>query len=397
MLYNQLILFNSFKEKSNFDFFKDIIELDCYSIVKSEKDLLVLNSPEFIDWLKLKNFLIFGTGGSSLGGQAIFSALKKSDKKVTFVSNLDPTSLISTLSKTDFENTGFLFISKSGETLETITQLLLVMDTIKNSSNFKNRFLIITENKESTLHEISHQNNFMCFEHPKTIGGRYSVFSLVGMVPAMICGLDPRSIRAGGKRVLDNFSNSIYKTQEGANFVFQNYRGGKSNHVSFIYSDKLAVFGAWLAQLYAESSGKDGKGITPLTALGSIDQHSQLQLYLDGTKDKCFTFFYERQDKSIALSDIDIPEKFSYLKNQKISTIFESQCKATIKTLLKNGANVRQIELPSLDSLTLGALFMHFMIEVSCVCKLMDVNPFDQPAVEQGKIFTKNLLSENPC
>jgi glucose-6-phosphate isomerase len=149
-----------------------------------------------------------------------------------------------------------------------------------------------------------------------------------------------------------------------------------------------------LAQLYAESSGKDEKGITPLTAIGSVDQHSQLQLYLDGPRDKCFTFFYEKQEGSLSVKNENLPAKFEYLRNKKISEVFSSQCDATQKVLLENGFNVRRIEVPSISADNLGALFMHFMLEVACVCKLIDVNPFDQPAVERGKIITKELLSQ---
>ena len=163
--------------------------------------------------------------------------------------------------------------------------------------------------------------------------------------------------------------------------------------MSFIYSEKLINFGYWLAQLYAESSGKDGKGITPLTAIGSVDQHSQLQLYIDGPKDKCFTFFYEKQEKSPLIRNEILPESFMYLEAKKISTIFGCQCEATQKVLLDKGFNVRKIEIPPINEEVLGALFMHFMLEAACVCKLIDVNPFDQPAVEQGKIITKKLLS----
>lgn len=395
MLYNQIILSDCIKSRSNFDFFKELTKLDCYDVVNRYEDLIVLEDTRFKEWMKLKDFIIFGTGGSSLGGQCIHSISNGFDKNLRFMRNLDSSTLSDLFTKINLENTGFLFISKSGETLETISQLLLIMDFAKNLSNFKNRFVIITENKESTLKEIANQNDFLCFDHPKTIGGRYSIFSLVGMVPAVLCGINPRSIRIGGRRVLDNFGNSIHKIQEGAEFVFQNFKRKIFNHVSFIYSEKLEAFGRWLAQLYAESSGKDGKGITPITAFGSEDQHSQLQLYLDGPKDKCFTFFYEKQDKPLAIKNLDLPVEFEYLKDKKVSAIFGSQCKATERVLLEKNIDVRRIEIPAITPEILGALFMHFMLEVACVCKLIEVDPFDQPAVEKGKIITKQLLGEN--
>ena len=394
MLYNHIVLTDLIKRRSRFDFFKELTQLDCFNIVKHSEDLSALDDPRFKKWCGLKNFVIFGTGGSSLGGQVIHSISNSCGKNLKFISNLDPSSLENLLQETNFEKTGFLVISKSGETLETICQLLIAMDFARNSHDFKDRFVIVTEDKDSTLRQIANQNKFLCFDHPNTIGGRYSVFSLVGMIPAILCGLDPRAIRTGGRRVLDNFGNSIYKIQEGADFVFKNFEKGICNHVSFIYSEKLVNFGYWLAQLYAESSGKDGKGITPLTAIGSVDQHSQLQLYIDGPRDKCFTFFYEKQEGTLAIKNENLPIKFEYLRNKKISEVFGSQCEATQKVLLENGFNVRRIEFPQISTDNLGALFMHFMLEVACVCKLMEVNPFDQPAVERGKIITKELLSQ---
>lgn len=393
MLYNHVVLTDLIKRRSQFDFFRELTQLDCFNIVKRSEDLSALDDPRFKNWCELKNFVILGTGGSSLGGQAIHSIANSCEKNLKFVSNLDPNSLENLLQKTDFEKTGFLVISKSGETLETICQLLVVTDFAKHLHDFKDRFVVVTEAKDSTLRQIASQNKFLCLDHPNTIGGRFSVFSLVGMIPAILCGLDPRTIRTGGRRVLDNFGNSIYKIQEGADFVFKNFEKGIFNHVSFIYSEKLINFGYWLAQLYAESSGKDGKGVTPLTAIGSVDQHSQLQLYIDGPRDKCFTFFYEKQEKSLAVKNENLPAKFGYLRGKRISEIFGSQCNATQKVLLENGFNVRRIEVPSVSADNLGALFMHFMLEVACLCKLIGVNPFDQPAVERGKIITKELLS----
>lgn len=393
MLYNHIVLNDLIKRRSRFDFFRDLAQMDCFNIVNHSEDLDILNNERLRNWCNLKNFVVFGTGGSSLGGQAIHSISNTKDKNLKFVNNLDANSLEDLFNSIDLSNTGFLVISKSGETLETICQLLLAMDFAKSKLNFKDRFVIITEDKDSSIKQIANQNKFLCLDHPKTIGGRYSVFSLVGMIPAMLCGLDPRAIRTGGRRVLDNFGNSIYKIQEGADFVIKNLEKGITNHVSFIYSEKLISFGHWLAQLYAESTGKEGKGVTPLTSIGSLDQHSQLQLYLDGPRDKCFTFFYEKQEKPLIIKNESLPSNFEYLRSKKVSEIFSSQCEATQKVLLEAGLNVRRIEVPTISADNLGALFMHFMLEVACVCNLMEVNPFDQPSVEKGKILTKELLT----
>jgi glucose-6-phosphate isomerase len=305
---------------------------------------------------------------------------------------LAPSTLRKIFSEINPESTGFLCISKSGETLETICQTLLALDFIKEK---KDKFVFLTEDKPSSLKKLANELDSLCLDHPKTIGGRFSVFSMVGMLPALLCGIDPLRIRLGGKEVLENHLEEVEK---GASFVVENFRRKISQHVAFIYADKLAPFGAWLAQLYAESTGKCDLGITPLTAVGSTDQHSQLQLYLDGNKDKCFTFFFENQQSELRISSNKyLPLEFAYLKNKTATDVFQAQYVATTTSILEKKCSVRKIEMAKISPETLGALFMHFMLETVLVCKCMGVNPFDQPAVEYGKILTKNLLSKKQC
>ena len=375
------------------EFIDSVHQLPCFSIVNEVEDLACFDDPELQSWITLNNFIVFGTGGSSLCGQSL-EALSENSKSITFVSNLDPTLLEKIFSEIDPYTTGFLFISKSGETLETIVQLILLMQKItpqKNADNFiRSRFVVITENKKSSLREIALKNNMICLDHPKDIGGRFSAFSIVGMLPAALMGIDPRRIRNGGKNIL---TNGLDAAKIGASFVARNATVGASQHVAFFYSDKLITFGEWLAQLYAESTGKSGHGITQLTARGAVAQHSQLQLYLDGPNDKCFTFFYERQNNSISLEERFIPPSFDYLKNKKITNIFEAQHDATISCIKKKTIEVREIKIDKLTPEILGEMFMHFMLEVTYVCEIFGINPFDQPSVEEGKIITRNLLA----
>lgn len=388
MLFNQSIFYPKRMQKIFVDFSR-IVAKECFTVVKSDSDLRVFGNSRFRNWLQSDNFVVIGTGGSSLGGQTICAAARC--KKVRFVENIDAATLADLFSQ-DLSRTGFLCISKSGETLETIYTTLLLTSKIKN---LQDRVVVITENKDSTLKQIATENDFLCFDHPAAIGGRYSVFSLVGMIPAMICGFEPKRIRSGANRILEDFANALYKVQEGAEFILNSVASKRSTHVSFIYSDKMQYFGKWLTQLYAESSGKNEKGITPITARGSVDQHSQLQLYMDGPQDKCYTFFFENQESNIALSDIKLPESFSYLHNVKASTVLKAQCKATFTALKENGNFMRLIEFPAMNPESLGALFMHFMLEVAAVCHMLEVNAFDQPAVEKGKSITKELLESS--
>lgn len=385
MLFNQTIFYPQRVQK-NFIDFHTIVTKECFTIVKSDADLRMLNNSRFRNFMQLDNFVVIGTGGSSLGGKAICSVSKKNN--IQFIENIDTDTLSALFSK-DLSRTGFICISKSGETLETIYATLLL---ISKENNLKDRVVVVTENKNSTLHQIAHEHDFMCFEHPANIGGRYSVFSLVGMIPALICGVDPKKIRLGASRILEDFANAIYKVQEGAGFVLNSIEAQRSNHISFVYSDKMEYFCHWLAQLYAESSGKNGKGITPITARGAVAQHSQLQLYMDGPQDKFYTFFFENQSDDVQLGEVKIPENFSYLKGISANTVLKAQYQATYTALKDNHNFIRLIEFPAINPESIGALFMHFMLEVVAVCQALEVNTFDQPAVEKGKNITRELL-----
>lgn len=412
-----IITDNSDTSRFDFHFLDDLLQQECFRIADRRDDLDSLEHNERLQrWLSENDqFLLLGTGGSSLGAQAIydvakFSPASSSNRTIKFVDNLDPFPL-QELFKNFNENlkTGILCISKSGETLETITQLILIMseflgwDSISDDvrkSNISSKIVVITEDKSSSLRDFALGRGILCLDHPKNIGGRFSVLSIVGMLPAIICGMDPYEIRRGATEVLHEKIDAI---KGGAAFVVQNVLNGFGNHVSFVYSDKLMAFSAWLSQLYAESSGKNGLGVTPLSARGSVDQHSQLQLYLDGPNDKSFSFFLERQQNALSSNDSIltlpqqegfIPQKFSYLKGKSLADIFEAQYQATMSTLVEKGRPLRSFVFPEVNSRILGQLFMHFMLEVPCVCNLLGVNPFDQPAVERGKILTKELLSK---
>jgi glucose-6-phosphate isomerase len=394
LIFEQKILWPQTLSMGNFDFLEDIKRSDCFSIVKSADALSFTENPRLKQWMAHRNFVIFGTGGSSLGGQCIAAAFPDSEKTLRFVSNLDPFTLEREFSRINPEETGFLCISKSGETLETVAQTLLAINFAKSFGDFRDKFVFITEDNRSSLKEIAIHHDFLCLDHPKSIGGRFSLFTVVAMLPALLCGIDAGRILDGGRKVFDGSMDEI---KRGASFVTESFYGGFRQHVSFIYSDKLSFFGRWLAQMYAESAGKSNKGITPITAIGTIDQHSQLQLYLDGGHDKCFTFFLEQQTSELRISDALLPTGFPRLANKRAFDIFEIQCEATMASILQKGYHLRMMKIPPITPEILGAMFMHFMLEVVCVCKLIGVNPFGQPAVEQGKTMAKKLLEVGRC
>ncbi|MDR1361807.1 MAG: hypothetical protein LBJ16_01160 [Holosporaceae bacterium] len=371
----------------DYGMFSDIAQLDCISIVGDDRDLWFLENGRLLQWLFARRFMVLGTGGSSLGGRCI-AEFSRQKENVTFVNNLDPRTMAKTLDEIS-DDVNFLCISKSGETLETISQLLLIIDSLKKSgetaAGLADRVVVITDTETSSLRTIALEYNFFCVNHPRRIGGRFSIFSAVGMLPALICGIDPMKIRKSAKNYLDNHFKAAV---DGAFFIRENH----PLHVFFIYSDQLSYFGQWLAQLYAESTGKNNLGITPLLASGSVDQHSQLQLYLAGPRDKSFTFFLEKQQTDLNIPSTFIPPQFEYLKHKNLQDIFAAQYKATWESLLKTQLPIRRIEFDAVTPEILGELFMHFMLEAIMVCSLLQVNAFDQPAVERGKKITRELL-----
>ena len=257
-----------------------------------------------------ENVLFLGTGGSSLGGKTLVSIkenffFKDSSPKIFFLENVDEWSISRLTMKINLQNTALVVISKSGETIETLSQFFFLKNEMKEIDNFKKKVFIITENKKSTLKEIQEEEGFKFYEHKKNIGGRFSIFSLVGLLPASLAGFEISSFREGGKLFLKNliddesfFDNQFFSTLCLMNLYKKNY----NISVFMPYSDRLDNLSFWYRQLWAESIGKNRMGITPVNALGTVDQHSQLQLYLDGPSDKFFTFIFEKKKKKLIKS-----------------------------------------------------------------------------------------------
>ena len=370
--------------------------LPALNIVK-DSDLLnstIIQTKKFIK--NKKKYVVFGTGGSNLGARALINTSINQPENILFFDNIDPLFFQNQIMKLDIENTGFIVISKSGTTPETLSQLGCLIN-IANEKNILNvlykNTLIITEFKESPLFNIAKKNNCLLLEHKNNIGGRYSVFSNVGMVPAILAGLDVKKIHQGVIHVLkqNNFIN-LFKFAQIFKFCKSNIF---SSNVLMTYSDGLNYFGKWYLQLWAESIGKKNRGVTALHATGTTDQHSQLQLYLDGPKDKFFTFIksnYKNKGLNIN-SQIMKAESVDYLVDKKMGDLMHAEQDATIDTFRLNNYKFREILIDRIDEESIGILMANSMIETIAACIYIDVDPFDQPAVEQGKILTKKYLS----
>lgn len=370
-------------------FVQETKNIPCVRAAFSDDDFL--KNPEIMQWASRYNrYVILGIGGSSLCGQAIKCACmkKNSAKQIDFIDNIYPQSFCVFLSSLDTANTGILVISKSGETIETLAQLSLVFNKYPRQY-IAEHFLIITENKPSSL--IQFQRNFgaLFVEHPSDIGGRFSVFSPVGTLPAYIMGCDIDKLKSGATQA---FEKETYV--RGAEFMTSAYNCSQRNGVFMTYSDKLYKFKEWIAQLYAESSGKQGQGLTPLLSVGTTDQHSQLQLYLGGPKDKCFSIFVEHAQEDV-LFGVPLPFSHSVLKGRSLDQLFVAEAYATVESIQKHGLPVRVFDFQQITEYELGALFMHFILEVILFCKMIDVDPFGQPDVEFGKKLAIEKLCSN--
>jgi glucose-6-phosphate isomerase len=270
-------------------------------------------------------------------------------------------------------------------------QLLVCLQRFEKSPT-QRHFIVITEPTDNALRKIAQTHNWLCLDHPTNVGGRYSCFSSVGLIPALLSNLDPAAFRKGAHDVLqEHLTSDTPPALKGAAVsVYLEKHHGKTQTVMLPYADQLDSFSFWYRQLWAESLGKDGKGTTPIRALGTTDQHSQLQLYLDGPKDKYFTLIAPNwTNQGDRITSPLIPE----FQGKTMGDLFSAEQKATYETLLRHKCPTRLITLDNLDEYTLGSLMMHFMIETILTSYLIGVNAFDQPAVEDGKRLAREYLA----
>ena len=348
------------------------------------------------------DIVILGTGGSSLGAQTICALARQGLPKLHFLDNIDPHTFHNTLDALNPHTTAFLVVSKSGSTAETLLQFLLCVEkwkTLTCENSVKDHFIIVTENKPSPLAKLADHWGMPRLDHDPHVGGRFSCLSIVGLLPAALLEVDIIAIRQGAAYILEQTlrSDAIEETFVGQGAAI-NYGFAKEKSMNMAvmmpYIDRLQYFSLWYRQLWAESLGKGGVGTTPVNALGAVDQHSQLQLYLDGPRDKFFTIITQTmagQGDKVSTLPIEDPEVTLY-QGKSLGDLMEAEQQASIQTLIKNQCPTRVIHLPAVTELNMGGLLMHFMLETIFTAGLMQINPFDQPAVEEGKNIARQLL-----
>jgi glucose-6-phosphate isomerase len=374
------------------------------------RDDLALVKPHAARFTKFEHVIVLGTGGSSLGGQTLV-ALKdqgfgplQGHPKLWFMDNVDPSTFTELAARLPLARTGLIVISKSGTTAETLTQFLTLLPEFEakvGKDRLAEHVIAITEPSDNALGRLAGRIGCPIFDHDPKVGGRFSVLSLVGLLPAMIAGLDVGAMREGAASVLDpvleaSDAGDLPPAIGAALSVGLARERGVGTTVLMPYCDRLGYFGFWYRQLWAESLGKGGNGTTPVRAMGTVDQHSQLQLYLGGPADKMFTVLIldtAGQGRKIAADALGGDEALAYLEQQSLGDLLLAEADATAATLAKNGRPTRIMRIATLDERVMGALMMHYMLETMFAAHLLGVDAFDQPAVEEGKILTRQYLS----
>ncbi len=342
------------------------------------------NFKDLKKFTKFKNVIIIGMGGSILGTKAIYSFLRdKIKKNFIFIDNLNQRYLKNIKKKYKSSNTLFLIISKSGNTSETI-----INASFFNSNLKKSNVIIISEKTNNILSKYANNKKFTFIKHNPFIGGRYSVFSEVGMLPAYLMGLSPLKFKKNlpktinSKKIISNLIKEILRL---------NLKKSKTL-ILFNYVPELEDFLYWCQQLLAESLGKNKKGFIPIISNAPKDHHSLLQLYLDGPKDKIFYIFSYEGENKLKINCKSFGNKIGYLNKKKFETVKKAQKQAFVEILKKNKTPFREIIIKNFDEDTLGKLFLLFILETILLGKIMKINPYDQPAVEKVKVLTKNFL-----
>jgi len=358
------------------------------SIINDKNEILNSLSNNYRDSYKknfvnkykvFSNYRVIGMGGSILGTRTIYEFLKhKIKKNFLFIDNLQ-----NTLSQSK-KKTVNIIVSKSGNTIETIANSNIILK--KNSKN-----IFVTENKKNYLYRLAENLKGEIVHHNNYIGGRYSVLSEVGMLPAELMGLKSKNFRQFNSLIKNRrFLNSLINN---VSSILHYIKKRKFNSIIINYDEKSESLFKWYQQLVAESLGKKKKGLLPIVSNMPKDNHSVMQLYLDGFQNNFYTFFYVDEKKSKKLNNKIILPSHKFLKNKSISKIIYSQKKASENIFLKKNIPFRSFEVKKRDEKTLGELFSFFILETILLGKALKLNPYDQPAVELIKKETKKILT----
>lgn len=382
--------------------FYDLTRQDISDVLKTAADLQS----------RFDNFVVLGIGGSGLGNKALYSALKNSRnlrKRVIVLDNVDPHLLHETLNSLDLRKTVFNVITKSGTTAETMAVFLICLDILKKElpEIYKDHIIMTTDKEKGFLRELVRKEGYKSFTVPQNVGGRFSVLSPVGLLSSAFAGIDIRELLRGAAAMKAHcedsyiFNNPAYMNGL-LHYIF--YGKGIKNSVMMPYSNDLYDLADWYRQIWAESLGKKNDqddnevfvGQTPIKSLGTTDQHSQIQLYIEGPEDKVITFIEVQEfDHDYTIPDLyPEEENLAYLSNKSLSTLLNTEKLATEIALYEAGRPNCSILLPALREYHLGEFIFMFEVQTIFTGYLFNINPLDQPGVEAGKKATMALMGK---
>jgi glucose-6-phosphate isomerase len=391
------------KEKLFSEIKEEREEIGYYNLPEQNIDEILSYSASIDE--QIENIVVLGIGGSSLGAKAIYEFLKPVNtptRKLYFFESTDPLNIIGLLSKIDMEKTHFLVISKSGTTVETIS---IFKYLYKNQSSASS-YTFITD-KDSALDKFAAEIGAKTFYLPYGVGGRFSVLSVVGLLPLSLCGVDVQELLNGANKVKDSFFNDGYLKESLLNkaMFYAKYHTTYNINCLFAYSETLRYFTEWYVQLWGESLGKKQYssafhvGVTPIGLIGPKDQHSFLQLIVDGTRDKSVTFIKINDfQNELEVPSITLPhlESLDILNGLTFHDLITMQSDSVIEALMEQGdIPLDEIILERVSAGCIGELMYYYELLTSLVGRLINVNTYDQPGVESGKIILKSKLQKN--
>lgn len=371
---------------------------------------VIAQAKEFFSARSYDAIVLLGIGGSSVGARALYEMLAgkiRKDMRFEILDNLDGRSVNRALEGLNFASTIFIVSSKSGGTIETISLFKVVLDRfgVRDLKSLARNFIFITD-AGSPLDIFAREHGASVLNTPRNVGGRFSVLSAMGLVPAVGLGLDVHALLSGAEEVKKAYLDEILSASStvAQNKILQKahhyatHRSAKIN-VLFSYCDALRGFGEWYVQLWAESLGKkigfSREGLTPIGLSGSRDQHSFLQLIMDGIKDKTVTFL---KIADTGLSDavpqlsLEPLQSCDFVNGMRLSEVLGCQCDATLQAVSNEGISVDLIEVSRLCEQSAGFLFYYFELLTSATGAILGVNTYDQPGVEAGKIILKSMI-----
>jgi glucose-6-phosphate isomerase len=353
----------------------------------------------------IQHIVVIGIGGSSLGTKAVANMLlhkqAQNTPKLHFLENLDPWSVENLLKSISLKESFFFIVSKSGSTIETLSLTKVIMSKMRytpSNLEFSNQFGVITD-EDSPLDKFAKEFNLETFHIPQNVGGRFSVLSAAGLVPLYLCGFDTEALLEGADACKHAF---VDKTKNQA-ILQKAYRYAihkqASINILFSYGDAFREFNAWYTQLWAESLGKKNGyariGLTPIGLIGSVDQHSFLQLIMEGPRDKTITFLRIKDwTECTPVPNLELPylDNVNYSNGLSLGSVLNAQCSATMQSVIQEGITTDIIELDTLDAWHVGYLMYYYEVLTSTCGLMLGINTYDQPGVEVGKRILKNIL-----